>query len=81
MRKQDLKIKISTNDKEALGFIQEFARKGGSQKDCIRILNELREEFKELEDETLYDLTLDLLDVATSWCSPSDRVWSNHDKP
>ena len=59
---------------EAHSMMCEFRDRGLSQADALRVLGELRASSK---NEVVEDRVLDLLDLATGWCSASLRVWTS----
>ena len=66
-------INENKNAFELRDLIIEFKKKGGSQKDAHKILEEIKYEFK--EDENKEDKILELLDFVCGWCQEQFRIW------
>ena len=74
---QVMRNRLDANDIEnGVALLIEFKEAGGTQADAYHLLASLRNEPGMNED-----LVLDLLDLVTGWCYPSNRIWPGQYRP
>jgi hypothetical protein len=62
-------------------LLLEFAQAGGTSDDAVTMLTELRALVANPASDALDDRVLELLDVATGWCSVDQRIWPPRQAP